>query len=296
MSLKRKSIYTGLTKLFNIGLSFLVQFFITPFILGSLGKELFGVYTIINKMQGYISIVDLRPTAILRFKLAATQTKNDLQSNKEYIGSSLIISAILLPFILLVGWALSLGFEHYFKIDEQYVAVGKTAIIILSLFIGIKGFLGVPEAIVRGNNAEYKLFFIEPLRLIAYSLFVYLFIKNGFGILGVIAAIIIAGFFDFVLKLLLQRKLYPLLKPVLPDKTKVKEFAGQGTWYLISSLSAQVINTFDIMIIGITIGAKAVTIYALSKAMLFRVSESFSAVLGGITAIIALITIIKLLN
>lgn len=284
MSLKRKSIYTGLTKLFNIGLSFLVQLFITPFILGSLGKELFGIYTIINKMQGYISVVDLRPTAILRFKLAATQTKNDFQSKKEYIGSSLIISAILLPFIALVGWTLSLGFEHYFKINEQYVAVGKTAIIILSIFIGVKGFLGVPEAIVRGNNAEYKLFFIEPLRLIAYSLFVYLFIKNGYGILGVIAAIIIAGFFDFILKLILQRKLYPLLKPVLPNRNKVKEFAGKGSWYLVSSLSAQVINTFDIMIIGITIGAKAVTIYALSKAMLFRVAESFSAVLGGITA------------
>lgn len=235
-------------------------------------------------MQGYISVVDLRPTAILRFKLAATQTKNDFQSKKEYIGSSLIISAILLPFIALVGWTLSLGFEHYFKINEQYVAVGKTAIIILSIFIGVKGFLGVPEAIVRGNNAEYKLFFIEPLRLIAYSLFVYLFIKNGYGILGVIAAIIIAGFFDFILKLILQRKLYPLLKPVLPNRNKVKEFAGKGSWYLVSSLSAQVINTFDIMIIGITIGAKAVTIYALSKAMLFRVAESFSAVLGGITA------------
>ena len=284
LSLKRKSIYTGLVKLFNIGLSFVVQFVITPFILGSLGKELFGVYTIINKMQGYISVVDLRPTAILRFKLAATQTKNDIQSSKEYIGSSLIISVILLPFMVLVGWLLSLGFEHYFKIDEQYIAVGKTAIIVLSIFIGIKGFLGYPEAIVRGNNAEYKLFFVEPLRLITYSLFVYIFIINGYGILGVIAAIIIAGFFDFILKLILQRKLYPRLIPVIPGKNKVKEFVGKGSWYLLSSLSSQVINTFDIMIIGLTIGAKSVTIYALSKAMLFRVSEAFSNVLGGITA------------
>jgi O-antigen/teichoic acid export membrane protein len=284
VNLKRKSIYTALTKIFSIVISFVVQFFITPFILGSLGKELFGVYTIINKIQGYVSVVDLRPTAILRFKLAATQTRNNIQSSKEYIGSSLIISAILLPFIVLIGYLLSLGFGHYFKIDEQYMAVGKTSIIILSIFIGIKGFLGVPEAIIRGNNAEYKLFFIEPLRLIVYSLFVYVLINKGFGILGVITAIIIAGFFDFILKLVLQRKLYPLLKPVLPDKTKIKEFTGKGSWYLLSSLGSQVINTFDIMIIGVTIGAKAVTIYALSKMMIFRVSESFASVLGAITA------------
>lgn len=284
MSLRKKSLYTGLTKILGIGLSFIVQFVITPFILGSLGKELFGVYTIINKMQGYVSVVDLRPTAILRFKLAATQTRKNIQSNNEYIGSSLIISVILFPFIILVGYFLSLGFGHYFKIEEQYMAVGKTAIIILSIFIGIKGFLGVPEAIIRGNNAEYKLFFIEPLRLIVYSLFVYVLINNGFGILGLITAIIIAGFFDFILKLVLQRKLYPLLKPVLPDKTKIKEFTGKGSWYLLSSLGSQVINTFDIMIIGVIIGAKAVTIYALSKMMIFRVSESFASVLGSITA------------
>lgn len=284
MSLKRKSIYTGLTKLFNIGLSFVVQFVITPFILGSLGKELFGVYTIINKMQGYISVVDLRPTAILRYKLASIQTKNDIRSSKEYIGSSLIISAILLPFMVFIGWLLSIGFEHYFKIDNQYISVGKTAIIVLSIFIGIKGFLGFPEAIVRGNNAEYRLFFTEPIRLIVYSLFVYLFIINGYGLLGVISAIIIAGFLDFVLKLILQRKLFPKYKPVVPSNNKVKEFLGKGSWYLLSSLSSQVINTSDIMIIGLTIGAKSVTIYALSKAMLFRVSESFSNVLGGITS------------
>ena len=245
---------------------------------------MFGVYTIINKLQGYVSVVDLRPTAILRFKLAATQTENNIKSKREYIGSSLVVSAILLPFIILVGYFLSLGFGYYFKIDEQYISVGKTAIIILSIFIGIKGFLGVPEAIIRGNNAEYKLFFIEPLRLMFYSIFVYVFINNGFGILGVITAIIIAGFIDFILKLVLQRKLYPLLKPVLPDKTKINEFTAKGSWYLLSSLGSQLINTSDIIIIGVTIGTKAVTIYALSKMMIFRVSESFASVLGAITA------------
>lgn len=284
LNLQTKSFYTGLTKILQIGLSFIVQFMITPFLLGSLGKELFGVYVIINKLQGYVSVVDLRPSAILRFKLSASQTENNIISKREYIGSSLIVSAILLPFIILVGYFLSLGFGYYFKIDEQYILVGKTAVILLSIFIGIKGFLGVPEAIIRGNNAEYKLFFVEPLRLIAYSALVYVFINKGFGILGIIAAIVLAGFFDFILKLILQRKLYPLLKPLLPGKIKISEFMGKGSWYLLSSLGSQLVNNSDIVIIGITIGTKAVAMYSLSKMMIFRVSESFASVLGAITA------------
>ncbi len=284
LTLRKKSIYTALTKILNIGLSFFVQFFITPLILGGLGKELFGVYTIINKMQGYLSVVDLRPTAILRFKLATLQSKKELNTSREYIGASLIITAFLLPFMVLLGWLLSIGFEHFFKIDEQYVSVGKTAIIILSIFISLKGFLGLPEAIIRGNNAEYKLFYIEPLRLLLYSVLVYLFIENGYGILGVIAAIILASLLDFGLKLILQIRLFPKYKPLYPKRDKINEFFGKGSWYLVSSFSSQILNTFDIIIIGITIGAQAVTVYALSKAMLFRVSESVSAVLGGMTA------------
>lgn len=265
-------------------MSFLVQFFITPFILGVLGKELFGVYTLINKVQGYMSLVDLRPTAILRFKLASIQTKNNIDLSRKYIGASYVVSLLLFPFFILLGYVLSIGFESYFKVSQEHILVSKIAIISLSVFIGLKSFYGVPEAIIRGYNSEFKMFYTEPIRVLVYSALVYVLLNNGFGILGIIGAIISAATLDYIIKSLIRRKLYPNLFYKRAEKKIINEFTGNGSWYLISSLSSQLINTFDVIIVGVIMNSSTVTIYALSKSILFRMAESISSILGAITS------------
>lgn len=284
MSLKYKSIYTTITKFLNTILGFVVQFFLTPFILNGLGKELYGVFVIINKIQGYVMMVDLRPTAILRFKLASKQTQDNIQEKREYIGASIIITLILFPFINLIGWILSLCFEQFFEINESHVEIGKYSILLMSFLISIKGFLGLPEAIVRGNNSEYKLFFVESFRMIIYAFLVWLSLSLGFGLIGVIVAIFLTAIFDFILKSIIRRKLYPMLNSSRPRKSIIKEFASNGSWFMISSFGYQILSSADVLIIGITTGSSAVATYSLSKMMLVRISESIGDILGSITA------------
>lgn len=284
MNLKIKSLYTSIAKLLNIILSFFIQFFTTPFILSSLGTELFGVYVIINKIQGYVSMIDLRPTAILRYKIAATQTENNLIKKREYIGATMIISLLIFPFILLVGWILSICFQLFFQINENHIQIGKYSILILSFLIAIKGFLGIPEAIVRGNNSEYKLFFVESLRLLAYGFFIWLSLDLGYGLIGVMFAIFITAIIDYFLKLLMRMKLYPLFTFIRPKKSIVKDFFNSGSWYMLSSFGNQILNSADIIILGITTSSSLVAIYSLSKMTLIRISESIGNILGSISS------------
>lgn len=284
MSLKRKSIYTSLTKALNLVLNFTLQLIITPIILMGLGTQQFGIYTLINKMQGYLAMVDLRPSAILRYKLATLQKSDDFKSKKEYVGSAIFLSFIILPIMILLGWLLSLGFQDFFNISDADANVAAYAIIVISIFMGIKSFLGIPEAIIRGNNLEYKTFFVDPIRMVSYGILVYVFLYYGFGLMGVISAIIIAAMIDFIFRLIFQIYYLPGYAPHKPTKPKVKEFLGSGSWYMGSSFSLQVLNSFDVIMIGAMFGMEKVTIYALSKAILFRISESISAITGGITS------------
>ena len=284
MSLFKKTFLTAFSKILNLVSHFIFQFFMMPIILAFLGKELFGVYTIITKLEGYVSLTDLRPTAILRYKLASLQASTNQKLKNEYVTSSLIISCFLLPFIFLVGYFLSIGFDLFFEIDEKNIKIAKNSILILSAFIGIKSFFSVPEAIIRGNNAEYKLFFAEPLKLLLYSFIVYLLLKNGYGIYGIIFSILSVGVIDFLLKFLVQKATFINYKIVKPTKQRINEFLSKGSWYLASSLGYQIISTLDVIIIGINIGVKEVTIYAISKAMIFRFSESFSIISSSISS------------
>ena len=284
MSLKRKSLYTGLTKALNILLNFILQLIITPLILTGLGSGQFGIYTLINKMQGYLAMVDLRPSAILRYKLATLQKNDNIQIKKEYVGASILISLLILPIMILLGWLLSLGFQDFFNISDSDADLAAYAIIVISIFMGVKSFLGIPEAIIRGNNLEYKTFFVDPIRMILYGILVYTFLEKGFGLMGVISAIIIAALIDFGLKFILQSYYLPGYAPAIPSKLKIKEFLGSGSWYMGSSFFSQVLNSFDVIMIGALFGMTQVTIYALSRAILFRIAESISSITAGITS------------
>lgn len=284
MSLVKKSVLTGLVKAVNIILSFIVQFLLTPFILAMLGKELFGVYSIVNKMQGYISMVDLRPTAILRYKLSALQNSRDVSLKNEYVSASFLTSLMLLPCMVLLGWVLGEVFENYFIVNQRYVEEGRIAIVLLSVFIAVKGILGIPEAIIRGNNAEYKIFYIEPLRLIIYSIILVVVLKFNTGLIGVVFTVIVTGIMDFGFKYFYAKRNFKAYKLSFQGKSKMKEFIGKGSFYMLSSFASQLLNSFDIIILGSFIGVKLVATYSLSKSMMFRVFESISSVLGGMTA------------
>lgn len=284
MSLLKKSLLTSLTKAINIILNFIVQLIITPIILAGLGQQLFGVYTLINRIQGYLSLADLRPSAILRFKLASLQTSMDSDLKKRLVGTTLILSLLSLPVMIVLGYLFSIYFHQIFIIDEIYIEIASITILIFSIFISFKSVLAIPESIVRGNNLEYKLFFIDPIRMILYSILVYFLIEWGYSLLGVVYAIIIAGIFDYLLKFIMQLRLLPGYFPKLPDIKMFKSLFKSSSLYLGSSFNQQLYISYEIVLIGYLYGMKEVTIYSLTKAILYRVAESISTITSGITS------------
>jgi O-antigen/teichoic acid export membrane protein len=186
--------------------------------------------------------------------------------------------------MILIGWLFSLNFQSFFNLNKIDGNLASNAIIIISIFMGIKSLLGIPEAIIRGNNLEYKTFFVDPLRMLLYGALVYFLLEKGFGLMGIISAIIISSIFDFVLRFIAQNYYLPNYKSSMPSTSKIKEFTSSGSWYMGSSFFSQILNSFDIIMIGMIFGMGQVTIYTLSKSILFRIAESISDITGGITA------------
>src|SRR5690606_15771007 len=100
--------------------------------------------------------VDLRPSAILRYKLAVMTSDAPLEDKRRLVGSSFYISAITLPIFIIIGLLLSYIFPILFNISEEYVGLSRLSVLIVALFLGLKSFLGVPDAVMRGLNLEFK--------------------------------------------------------------------------------------------------------------------------------------------
>lgn len=284
MSLKKKSIFTSLTKGLNILLNLFLQVILTPFIVTILGSHYYGIYTLITRLQSYMALADLRPSGVLRYKLASLQNSRNINEKNEYLSAAIVVSVLSIPFIILIGYLISVFFINFIKLPQEDYTLVSTAIILLSLIISSQSLLSIPEAIVRGNNLEYKLVYADILKILTYGTLVYYFLSKEFGIIGILYAIAISIIVESTLKFILQLKYFPQYKPKKPSIDKLKEFTKSSGWYMGSSFSNQILNSIDIFLILIFFNTEFVTIYAISKMLMHRAAESVGTITSGITS------------
>ena len=284
MSLVKKSIFTSLSKSLNILLNLILQIILTPIIVTILGSHYYGIYTIITRLQSYMALADLRPSGVLRYKLASLQNSQDINNKNEYVATATIVSIISIPFIIFIGYLISVLFLRFTDLPEKDYSLISTSIILLSLIISSQSLLSIPEAIVRGNNLEYKLIYADIIKILTYGILVYYFLNINFGILGIIYAIAISILVESFLKFILQLKYFPQYKLKKPAIEKLKEFTKNSGWYMGSSFSNQVLNSIDVFLILILFNTEYVTVYAISKMLMHRAAESFASVISGITS------------
>jgi len=279
MNLLKKTVYNLITKVFNIFVGFLYQFLFIPIFIKYLGTELYGIYIIINKIQNYFSLIDLRPSAILRYKISILQGDKSFLERNKALTSCLIISILSLPFFILFGILISVLIEKFFKIDPKYIFDVKVTVLLLSIYLGLKSLFGIPDAIIRGSNLEYKIWYINTLNLVIYSLLVLFFLIKGYGLIGIIVAMIIVAIIEFFIKFFVQKKHLNNYKLVKIKWIDVKNFFNYSGLYLLASLFMQILNTFEIIFIGIVIGSKFITSYFLMRVFIIRISESIGSII-----------------
>lgn len=229
-----------------------------------------------------MSFVDLRPSAILRYKLAVMTSDAPLEDKRRLVGSSFYISAITLPIFIIIGLLLSYIFPILFNISAEYVGLSRLSVLIVALFLGLKSFLGVPDAVMRGLNLEFKGMFLEPMRNILYILLVIISLRLNYGLLGVLFASFVSFLLLFLFKIFYLKKYLIPYTPLKPKREDLKGFSLKGSWYLLSSFATQMFINLDVFLIGIFINPISVAMFTLTKNLSFRFSEALVNVAGSV--------------
>jgi O-antigen/teichoic acid export membrane protein len=88
-------------------------YFLTPFIIGTLGQEGYGTWTLITSMTGYISLMALGvPMACVRY-LAQDVAERDARKMSQTIGSCAGLYLLIGMVAILIGAVLMVLFDHY---------------------------------------------------------------------------------------------------------------------------------------------------------------------------------------
>jgi O-antigen/teichoic acid export membrane protein len=135
-----------------IALTVAATYVLTPFVIGTLGREGYGVWTLITAMTGYMSLLALGvPMACVRF-LAQHVAEKDIGAVNRTIGTCAGLYLMIGAGALVVGGILAFAFGRIYDVPPAFQAQAPLAVALMALQVSA-GFIGLlPEGVMFAHH------------------------------------------------------------------------------------------------------------------------------------------------
>ena len=244
----------------------LISFVLTPFLINSLGKEIYSFYPIANTIVGYMSVITNALNSMAsRFVTVSIVENKEEDANKYF--SSVLLSNICISVIVSIPMLLMVIFlDDFMDVPINSVAAIKTlfALIFSTALINvIASIYGIATfAKNRIDLRSIRELITAGLRLILFFI-MYKFLPPSIvyvGIVTLIVALVNIGFQKFYTKLLLpeikvSRKYFSL--------PHVKELVAASSWNAINTLGNTLLAGMSMILANLFYGAEASGSYAI---------------------------------
>lgn len=250
---------------FNV-CNLLIVFFLTPYLLGILGDERFGIFTVSRQALAYVSLLTLgMRSAVNRFICRDIIGGNTPALNTTLSTlASLYISAGTIGFVICGG----LGFAapSFFKVSEQY----SEETIVLFAAMGGMFLLDLIAFTYKSLLIGYQRFDLlnagEIFKEILRAGFIVLAFTLGWQNLGALGASIVVAFvFGLAYFWIIAHVQQPGLRvnPLKPSMTSAKEVIGFSMWNGIIQIGNIVTFATPAFIVATILGADQVVFFSI---------------------------------
>ncbi|MBA3010692.1 MAG: oligosaccharide flippase family protein [Proteobacteria bacterium] len=245
----------------NIG----VVFFLTPFVIETLGKKYYGAWILINTVLGYFSILEfgIRP-ALSRF-VAKYRALGDIKKLESSISTAFFLLCITSIFCLIATLGISLFINHIFELEGASIHLVRLTV----ATVGIGFAIAIPLQIFGSALAGMERFdlinignFIELV--FRTGLIVY-FLNNNGNIWHIAFSTVFISILRNFLDIYFVKKQIRYIRVAISrfEKKFVMELLGYGIFSVIINISLVLIYQTDISIIGIFLGTSYVAVYSI---------------------------------
>ena len=254
-----------------------VTFFLFPFVVKHVGKEVYGVFLIVSTVTGYFGLLDLGVMTALKKYVSEFKGGNNLKMMGEVISASFSFYVLAGIFVALVSFFCYGYFAGLFKIAQTNISIIRQ----LFLIAGISALFIWPLSTFRGAIQGLSLWYADSVISVGvqllYAFATIFLLKSGSGIVQVfMVSQVLTVFGSIASYLILKNSIeFKILFPY--NKVKIFKFIFN---FSIFMFAASVLSMFMFqvhnIIIGYFLSMSAVTLYAVAYNIqnVFRVINS----------------------
>ncbi|MBO4343403.1 MAG: oligosaccharide flippase family protein [Clostridia bacterium] len=268
---QRKQISINIvSQIISFAASLAINFFLVPFTVEKIGKEVYGFFGLANNFLEYVTVITVAVNGMANRFITVAYSKGEYAEAKKYF-SSATVANIFLTVVLSVPAALTVVFlDKFTAVPENNVLDVKVlwALVFLMFFINLV-FSRFDAAPFAKNRLEItSLVNVSSILLKAAVIAVlYLFFKPYLFYVGIAA--LASAVLSAVMKVFFKKKLTPDLAfdGKLFDFGAVKTLLSVGIWNSASQLSQILFTGLDLLLANLFVGAYGMSLLSVAKTL-----------------------------
>lgn len=245
------------------GLKLIVMFFMSPFIVHSLGNTQYGVWCLLVSLTGYMGLLDIGLVSSISRYINFYIAKNDQDNINRVVSTSLftyfVLGVVLFTAATVIGHFLT-GFTH---VPAHIIPQARWILYMFCVNI-LFGFISALFRQLLAADDRFDLMNEAGIAvLIMGSIGTIWVLKYGYGLLGLAVVQVISSLIGCVILYSLTRRYGPTfeISPSFIRKQTFLELCQFGVFAFISDVGAQLVLYTDSIVIGLFIGVAAITFY-----------------------------------
>jgi O-antigen/teichoic acid export membrane protein len=263
-----------LRNMFSNSASYLVTavigFALAPFIVHSLGNTGYGLWTLVLALTGYFGLLDLGIRSSVGRFVARYVALGDEENVNRTVSTAFVMLSAASCVALLTTWVVVQFFFDSFKVEPQYAASGKTALLVTGLnmacILPLGVFSAVLIAIERFDIVSGITLTMELLR----AALVVTVLKSGYGLTGLAFVVLFVTIAQYSVAGIVAKTMHkPLrLRWQYVDSRTARDLWNFGIFRFIWIVANQLIFYSASVVIGIYVNAAAITYFAIAASLI----------------------------
>lgn len=265
------------------GVTLLISFFLSPYIVRTIGVEANGFVSLANNFVNYASLITLALNSLAGRFITISIVKGDIKEANKYFSSVFFANSIISGFLAVVGLLIVIFLDDLINIPSNLVS--DVRLLFICLFLNC--LLSVIGSIFSVATFARNKLYLESLRniesnlaraLIIVGLFAFLNPRVAYVGLGSLAS----GIYVLICNLYYTKKLLPEIKIQRNffDFKAVIELTAAGIWNTINRLGTILLDGLDLLISNLFISTTAMGVLSLSKTVPSLISSLLNSVVG----------------
>ncbi len=254
------------------GANLVVLFFLSPFVIHTLGQVEYAIWSLVTVLTGYMGILDLGVRASTGRHIFLYLGKKDHEKVDATIRTGLGFYSLVGLLILGAGVVLGWCFPSIFTtVPAEYHHVIGYLLPLMALNVWIGAFASVFSSVLAAHERFDLARGVDLFILVLRTLGTVLALTWGYGIVGLAVVVIGCNVVAVLGNWLLAGRVYPRLRiwPLMFSGERVRELLGYGMAAFIISISIKIIGQSDLVIVGMAIGVPEVTVYSVGAMLLY---------------------------